>query len=71
MPCRSVDRVIASVSYFAVVMLNVALKKEMQNPQNNFSKDYDCLNFQGVGVVSWALVLIWIRVRTKHTCYKC
>lgn len=68
MPRRSVDHVIASVSYFAVVILHVEFKQEMQNPQNNFSKDYDRLNFQWVGVVSWALVLIWIRVRTKHTC---
>lgn len=68
MPCRSVDHGIASVSYFAVVVLNVAFKKEMQNPQHNFSKDYDRLDFQRAGVVSWAHVLSWIRIRTEHTC---
>lgn len=67
-PGRQVDHGVAPVSHFVVVILDVALKKEMQDPQDNLPKDYDCLNFQWVGIVSWALVLNWIRVRTKYTC---
>lgn len=61
MPRRPVDLGIAATSDFAVVILDVALKKQMQNPQDDFSKDYDCLNFQWVGVIFWALVFIGIR----------
>lgn len=68
MPGGAVDQAVTPASHFPVVVLDVPFKKEMQNPQDDFSQDDDCLHFQRVGVVSWALVLIWIRVGAKHTC---
>lgn len=67
-PRRPVDLGIAAASDFAVVIVDVAVKKHMQNPQANFPKDDDCLNFQWAGVVFWALVFIRIRIRTQHAC---
>lgn len=67
MPRGPVDQGIAPAPDFPVVILDIAFKKQMQNPQDNFAKDYDSLSLQWVGVVFWALVFIWIRVRTQHT----
>ena len=57
MPRRAVDLGIASAPDFPVVILDVAFKKQMQNPQDKFPKDYGRLNLQRAGVVFWALVL--------------
>lgn len=67
-PCGPVDLGVAAAPDLPVVILDVAFKKQMQEPQDDFPKDYDCLNLQWVGVVFWAFVFTWIRVRTQHTC---
>lgn len=67
MPRGPVDLGIASAPDFPVVILDIAFKEQMQNPQDNFPKDYGRLNLQWAGVVLWALVFIGVRVQTQHT----